>query len=95
MQSATQRKIIQNYTVVSPAYGRDYKSKAAAIDDFKAGLDFRYHGFGGGAYCSIRDFSPGIIVNIRYKKLTLVAPFTVPTHDALPDAFYDANDIYD
>ena len=71
-------KISANYTVISPAYGRDYKSKAAAIDDFNKGLDFRYHGFDGGAYCSIRDFVPGTIVNIRYKKLQLVVPFTVP-----------------
>lgn len=65
-----------NYITVSPAYGRDYRSKAAAIQDWKDGKDFVYHGLdASGRYCSIRDFGPGDVINIRYKKLTQVAPY--------------------
>lgn len=51
---------------LSPAYGRDYKSAASAIADYKAGKDFRLEP--SGQYCSIRDFSGP--VKIRYAKLT-------------------------
>lgn len=30
-----------------PAYGRDYKSRAAVLADLKAGKDFAYSAFGG------------------------------------------------
>ncbi len=57
-----------------PAYGRDYKSKAAVLRDYQAGKDFRladaFHGRSG-AYCSIRDF-PDTPVKIRYAKLRRV-----------------------
>ena len=29
--------------LLTPAYGRDYKSKAAVIEDFEAGRDFIFH----------------------------------------------------
>lgn len=53
---------------LTPAYGRDYKSKDAVIKDWKSGKDFQTSG---GRYCSIRDF-PNQEVTIRYKKLTQV-----------------------
>jgi len=60
---------MNNYHVVAPAYGKDYKSATAAKEAFKSGLDFRYRGLSGGSYCSIRDFKPGETVEIRYNKL--------------------------
>lgn len=74
--------ITQDYNSISPAYGRDYKSKAAVIDDFKSGKDFIIHPYNApNTYCSIRDFAPNVIVNIRYNKLQRVAPYTVGEHD--------------
>lgn len=53
-----------------PAYGRDYKSKAAFEADFRAGKDFELHSGAEMVYCSIRDFKPGVKIQIRYKKLS-------------------------
>lgn len=53
---------------VIPAYGRDYKSKAAAIADWQAGKDFRI--MPSGQYCSIRDNIPDVW--IRYAKQTKI-----------------------
>ena len=56
---------------LTPAYGRDYKSKAQAIEDFKKGKDFVLSDIGpyAGSYCSIRDFEVGEQVKLRYNKL--------------------------
>lgn len=62
--------ISEDYVVVSPAYGRDYRSAQAAKDDFLAGKDFILESLGyGGRYCSARDFAKGVKVEVRYKKL--------------------------
>lgn len=53
---------------VTPAYGRDYKSKAAALADWKAGKDFR-HALTG-QYLSIRDNIPDVW--IRYNRLRFI-----------------------
>ena len=50
-----------------PAYGRDYKSKAAVLADWQAGKDFRCAV--SGRYLSVRDALPNQIW-IRYSKLT-------------------------
>lgn len=47
---------------VSGAYGRDYKSKAAAMADWVAGLDFINHG-PGGTYVSCREVNA---ISLRY-----------------------------
>ena len=53
---------------VTPAYGRDYKSKAAALADWNNGKDFRDSRTG--QYLSIRDAKAhGLAVWIRYDKL--------------------------
>jgi hypothetical protein len=54
-----------------PAYGRDYKSKAAVKADWDAGKDFRIATFGpdDGRYTSKSDWY-GKHVLIRYKRLT-------------------------
>jgi hypothetical protein len=51
----------------TPAYGRDYKSKAAVLADWQNGKDFRCAV--SGRYLSIRDNLPNEIW-IRYAKLT-------------------------
>ena len=63
---------------ITPAYGRDYKSKKAAVADFEAGKDFvvadvTHEHFG--RYCNKEDLRrDGVArVNIRYKRLTMVA----------------------
>jgi hypothetical protein len=62
-----------------PAYGRDYNSKAAAVADWNAGKDFVVQDIGAGRdngrAVSKRDLEgQQVTVNIRYKKLTMVAP---------------------
>lgn len=59
-----------------PAYGRDYKSKAEVLKDWKAGKDFHCAGlFYSGAAASIRDL-PQIkqegfdSLSFRYKQAT-------------------------
>lgn len=69
--------ITENYQTVVPAYGRDYKSKAEVLTDWKAGKDFQLQTPFESGYCSIRDFAPGVTVNIRYKKLSMVLPVKV------------------
>lgn len=70
--------ITQDYTTLVPAYGRDYKSKAAVLADFLAGKDFTLCTPMGQTYCSIRDFAPNVRVNLHYKKLTMIATVVVP-----------------
>lgn len=56
-----------------PAYGRDYKSKAAVLADWNAGKDFR-DSFTG-LYLSARDFPAGYTnpqIWIRYSRLTKI-----------------------
>ena len=60
---------------LSPAYGRDYKSQAFALKDFRAGKDFILQP--AGRYCSIRDFAPGARVCLRYKRMTMQVYLTI------------------
>jgi hypothetical protein len=53
---------------LSPAYGRDYKSKAAVLEDWHNGKDFKTCS---GQYCSRRDFI-GKEVTIRYSSMRKV-----------------------
>jgi hypothetical protein len=65
---------------VSPAWGRDYKSRKEAEADFRAGKDFRLHNADGkfcDTYCSIRDMAPGVKVEVRYKRLEQLVFVTV------------------
>lgn len=57
--------------IVSPAYGRDYKDGAAAKAAWLSGKDFVHETsviFGGGTYCSSRDFGPNETIEIRYNR---------------------------
>lgn len=54
---------------LTPAYGRDYKSKKAVEADFRAGKDFVGNAYDGSSgYMSISDFTKGESVTIRYKR---------------------------
>ena len=58
------------YVTVTPAYGRDYTSKAAALKDWTDGKDFIEAR--SGRYMSIRDADKAgskMTVMIRYAKL--------------------------
>ena len=68
--------ITQNYTTLTPAYGRDYKSGKAAKEDFLNKKDFILQP--NGQYVGISDYAPGVTVNIRYKCMTQVATIKVP-----------------
>lgn len=64
-----------NHLTLTPAYGRDYRSKAGVLDDWKAGKDFRSVGIHGTGYINRADvekISPPVDVNIRYQKLSRV-----------------------
>ena len=66
---------------VRPAYGRDYKSKAALIDDWKQGRDFIINNIGRdtGRYINCHDAkrSAPMTINARYDKLRKVCVFEV------------------
>ena len=60
---------------LTPAYGRDYNSAAAAKADFEAGKDFIYLDMFSpynGKPCNINDLPKGSTVRIRYKQKTMV-----------------------
>ena len=70
--------INQNYCEVLPAYGRDYKTGKEAKADFLAGKDFILSSMVQGyPLCSIRDFSKGLTIILRYKKQTQTAAIKV------------------
>lgn len=64
---------------LTPAYGRDYKSKKAVKADWESGKDFTiadmFHP-DSGRYVNKADLDPGERVMIRYKRLTQIAQFT-------------------
>lgn len=66
---------------LTPAYGRDYKSKAAVVADFKAGKDFIIADFmhpDSGRYVNRADLQGSARqVNIRYNRLRSVAVVNV------------------
>lgn len=58
--------------VLTPAYGRDYKSRKAIIEDLNAGKDFTANSPNGAGYCSVRDLADGSF-QVRYKQIRSVA----------------------
>lgn len=72
-------RIATSYNVVSGAYGRDYKTAKDARAAFLVGWDFLYHEYTGNTvYCSVRDFTPGTVQTIRYKRMTQVCTVRIP-----------------
>lgn len=62
--------------VLQPAYGRDYKSRKEAIEDFRKGNTFILRQFGDkpDQYIGVSSIKPGTRISIRYKKNTQVTP---------------------
>ena len=67
--------VTEDYRILTPAYGRDYKSRKEAEEAFRGGKDFQLQPEG--CYCSIRDFTSGVKVEVWYKKKTMVTIVTV------------------
>jgi hypothetical protein len=61
---------------VTPAYGRDYKSAAAAVAAWDEGKDFVDSQ--SGRYVGKSDAPAGVEVRIRYLRLTRVVVVVVP-----------------
>ena len=68
-----------NIIVLSPAYGRDYKSAKEVKAALFSGKDFRIESIGpnAGRYCSLHDFPVGQVLNVSYRGLRQVLPVTV------------------
>jgi hypothetical protein len=60
------------YLSAVPAYGRDYKSKKAVMEDWNAGKDFLIQDMRESGYVNKDDKPAGVTLNIRYKNLTQV-----------------------
>lgn len=61
---------MQATVVLTPAYGKDYKSRNEAVEAYKSGKDWILHdptSRWNGRYCSCRDFV-GQTVELRYNK---------------------------
>lgn len=62
------------YIGMSPAYGRDYKSKTEVLEAVRAGKDFVINDYGPdmGRFADIESFKPEapVCLKIRYKKQT-------------------------
>jgi len=59
---------------LTPAYGRDYKSKAEVTAALIAGKDFKTVS---GQYCTASDFK-GKTIEVRYNKLRAFTTYAVP-----------------
>lgn len=62
----------KDYSVLTPAYGRDYKSRKAVLDDFREGKDFVLRVPGGSTYINKDQIKPGTQISFRYGKLMKV-----------------------
>ena len=67
--------------ILTPAYGRDYKTKKAAVADFEANKDFIIENFDN-VYCgkpaNAEQLTAGSRVQLRFDHLTKVAVVVVP-----------------
>jgi len=63
--------VTQNYCSLTPAYGRDYKSKKAVEADWLAEKDFIHQP--SGKYINRQQFARGVWVNIRYSQQRKIA----------------------
>lgn len=61
-----------DYVSAVPAYGRDYKSKKAVMDDWNAGKDFLVQDMRRSGYINKDDKPANVILNVRYKNLTQI-----------------------
>ena len=63
--------------ILTPAYGRDYKSKAALLADFNANKDFIYNAMFNTTYINKEQIDPGTKITFRYSKHMKVFVHTV------------------
>ena len=66
----SESRISQNYRSLTPAYGRDYKNRAAVKIDWKAEKDFVLQP--DGVLINRQQFAPRTWVSIRYYNLRRV-----------------------
>lgn len=65
--------------ILTPAYGRDYKSKKEATAAFLGGADFIMHSYHGTTYCNINGLRAEYgLVNIRYARNRKVCVVRIP-----------------
>lgn len=69
------KKFSEMFRTLTPAYGRDYKSQAAAVADFRDNKDWILQP--DGKPINIEQIEPGTVVNLRYSGLRRVKPVTV------------------
>lgn len=62
-----------NYYELTPAYGRDYKSAKDVKTAWDEGKDFNGDYQLGFAYVNVNDIPKPCVVNLRYKRNTMVA----------------------
>ena len=60
------------YVSAVPAYGRDYKSGKAVLEDWNSGKDFLIQDFSLSGYINKDDKPNDMVLNVRYNKLTKV-----------------------
>lgn len=62
------------YLELSPSYGRDYKSGKEVQQAWDEGKDFTIETMGpdSGRQINKQDATPGMVLNIRYKRLTQI-----------------------
>jgi hypothetical protein len=65
------------YYELTPAYGRDYKTKAEVVAAFESDRDFEGDHSMGFKLCNRQDFKPGDTVKLRYKGNRNVTPYKV------------------
>lgn len=66
------------HLTLTPAYGRDYTSKAAVVRDLVAGKDFILQPDGTPANLeSFQGLADGIALKVRYRRMTQVAVLTL------------------
>ncbi len=63
---------MSRYVSAIPAYGRDYKSKAAVLADWNAGKDFLIQDVFTSGYVNKADKPADMTLNVRYAKQTKV-----------------------
>lgn len=64
---------MSRYVTAVPAYGRDYKSKKAVLEDWNAGKDFLIQDMFLSGYINKADKPANIVLHIRYKNLQQIA----------------------
>lgn len=68
------------YITLVPAYGRDYKNGKEVQTAWDEGKDFRIEDMSHpnyGAYMNNKDATPGMVLNIRYKKQMNIKQITI------------------